>query len=68
VNAQPTIIPLAARPQAAEGIESAVRIIRVLDGRAVAMALESAPFRSVSRPTFVRLPPKGRHGTARRSQ
>lgn len=68
MNAQPTTVPLDGRPKAAEGNDSVVRILRLLDGQAKAMALESTPFRAVSRPTFVRLPQKGRHGTARRSQ
>lgn len=50
--------------QASEGTDSAVRIVRMLDRRAMAMALETAPFRAMARPTFVRLPPRGRHGTA----
>lgn len=51
-----------------EGTDSAVRIVRMLDRRAMAMALEATPFRAVARPTFVRLPPRGRHGKASHRQ
>ncbi|MFN3494540.1 MAG: hypothetical protein ACK40L_08545 [Hydrogenophaga sp.] len=53
---------------ASEGTHSAVRIVRMLDRRAVAVALEAAPFRAVARPTFVCLPSKGRHGSASHRQ
>ena len=62
------VTPNRLQQRPSEGTDSAVRIVRMLDRRAIAMTLEAAPFRAVARPTFVRLPPRGRHGKASHRQ